>query len=71
VYVCGETYSSDQGWIEGALKSVELIMDRLGILLPGETTNVDVREDVRARAARMRDHVGLRPRPVPMKKKHR
>ncbi|HYR29769.1 MAG TPA: RidA family protein, partial [Thermoanaerobaculia bacterium] len=69
VYVCGEAYSSDQGWIEGALKSVELIMDRLGILLPDETTDVDAREDVRARAARMRDHVGLRPRPVPMKHK--
>lgn len=62
VYVCGEAYSSDQGWIEGALKSVELIMARLGILLPGETTDANAREDVQARAARMRDHVGLRPR---------
>jgi enamine deaminase RidA (YjgF/YER057c/UK114 family) len=67
VYVCGEAYSSDQGWIEGALKSVELIMARLGILLPEETTDADAREDVRTRAARMRDHVGLPPRPVPMK----
>lgn len=62
VYVCGEAYSSDQGWIEGALKSVELIMDRLGILLPGDTMDPDAREDVQARGARMRDHVGLHPR---------
>lgn len=67
VYVCGEAYSSDQGWIEGALKSVELIMDRLGILLPGDTTDADARDDVKVAAARMRDHVGLRPRPVPQK----
>lgn len=62
VYVCGEAYSSEQGWIEGALKSVELIMDHLGIRLPDETTDPNAREDMKERSARMRDHVGLRPR---------
>jgi enamine deaminase RidA (YjgF/YER057c/UK114 family) len=65
VYVCGEAYSSEQGWIEGALKSVELIMDRLGILLPDETTDPNARQDVKDRSARMRDHVGLPSRAVP------
>jgi enamine deaminase RidA (YjgF/YER057c/UK114 family) len=65
VYVCGEAYSSEQGWIEGALKSVELIMDHLGILLPGESTDAKAREDVKDRSAGIRDHVGLPPRSVP------
>jgi hypothetical protein len=34
VYVCGEAYSNEQGWIEGALKSVERAIDKLGVKLP-------------------------------------
>ena len=63
VFVCGEAYSSEQGWIEGALKSVELIMDHLGVLLPDETSDVNASDDVKERSSRMRDHVGLPPRP--------
>jgi|GEM_PF-5413267 len=36
VFVCGEAYSSEQGWIEGALKSVERLVDKLGVRLPGD-----------------------------------
>lgn len=45
VFVCGEAYSSEQGWIEGALKSVEIAMDRLGI---------SIQDDIR-------DYLGLPP----------
>jgi len=36
IFICGEAYSSEQGWIEGALKSVERLMDRLGLDLSNE-----------------------------------
>ena len=31
VYVCGEAYSCEQGWVEGALRSAEMVLNRLGI----------------------------------------
>ncbi|HYN82100.1 MAG TPA: FAD-dependent oxidoreductase [Gemmatimonadaceae bacterium] len=34
LFVCGEAYSSEQGWVEGALKSAELVLDKLGISPP-------------------------------------
>jgi len=39
LYVCGEAYSNEQGWIEGALKSVEWVMDRLGLVLSDKIRN--------------------------------
>jgi hypothetical protein len=36
VYVCGEAYSNEQGWIEGALKSVERVIEKLGVKLPSD-----------------------------------
>jgi enamine deaminase RidA (YjgF/YER057c/UK114 family) len=65
VYVCGEAYSSEQGWIEGALKSVELVMDELEILLPDETMAPNAMKHVKERSDAMRDYVGLPRRPVP------
>jgi hypothetical protein len=34
LYTCGEAYSCEQGWIEGALKSAELLMITMGIPRP-------------------------------------
>ena len=34
LFVCGEAYSDEQGWIEGALKSVELFLATLGVAAP-------------------------------------
>jgi enamine deaminase RidA (YjgF/YER057c/UK114 family) len=34
IHVCGEAYSTEQGWIEGALKSAELALARLGLEPP-------------------------------------
>jgi hypothetical protein len=31
VYICGEAYSTEQGWIEGALKSAELVLMSMGL----------------------------------------
>lgn len=41
LYICGEAYSSDQGWIEGALQSAERVLRRLGIRPPGDLTEGD------------------------------
>jgi monoamine oxidase len=30
VYVCGEAFSCEQGWVEGALRSAEMVLKRLG-----------------------------------------
>ena len=31
-YVCGEAYSDDQGWVEGALRSCEkMLIDQFGL----------------------------------------
>jgi hypothetical protein len=34
LYLCGEAYSRDQGWMEGALKSAELVLSSLGVTPP-------------------------------------
>ena len=34
VYICGEAYSTDQGWIEGALQTAEDVLSRLGLSKP-------------------------------------
>ena len=31
MYVCGEAFSTEQGWVEGALKSTELVLHELGL----------------------------------------
>jgi 2-iminobutanoate/2-iminopropanoate deaminase len=69
VFVCGEAYSSEQGWIEGALKSVELVMDRLGVLLPDEVQDTDANPDARKDSEGIRDYVGLPPHRVPHEEK--
>ncbi|MDQ1412774.1 MAG: hypothetical protein QOE07_1362, partial [Acidimicrobiaceae bacterium] len=28
IYVCGEAYSMQQGWVQGALEHVELLLQR-------------------------------------------
>ena len=30
-YICGEAYSTNQTWAEGALQTAELVLDRLGV----------------------------------------
>lgn len=35
VYICGEAYSDDQGWVEGALQTADLMLERHFGLLPG------------------------------------
>jgi monoamine oxidase len=34
LFICGEAFSSEQGWIEGAFKSVERVLERLGVPSP-------------------------------------
>lgn len=34
LYVCGEAYSFDQGWVEGALDTAEQVVDKLGVQAP-------------------------------------
>src|SRR5262249_4760464 len=34
LYTCGEAFSSEQGWIEGALKSAERVLERLQVAPP-------------------------------------
>jgi hypothetical protein len=34
VFVCGEAYSTEQGWAEGALRSAERILRRWNVALP-------------------------------------
>ena len=29
VYICGEAYSPSQGWVEGALKTAEMVLDKI------------------------------------------
>lgn len=29
--ICGEAYSDAQGWVEGALQTADLMLDRLGL----------------------------------------
>jgi monoamine oxidase len=38
VYICGEAYSANQGWVEGALETAELLLKDLG--LPSILANV-------------------------------
>jgi hypothetical protein len=38
LYVCGEAFSTQQGWVEGALKSAELVLGRMGAGVPGWLT---------------------------------
>jgi monoamine oxidase len=34
LFVCGEAYSHDQGWVEGALDTAEQVVERLGVQPP-------------------------------------
>jgi flavin-dependent amine oxidoreductase len=34
LYICGEAYSCEQGWAEGALRSAELVLNKLGLTKP-------------------------------------
>jgi monoamine oxidase len=34
VFICGEAYSHDQGWVEGALKTADCVLDKLGLPMP-------------------------------------
>src|SRR6202035_4442616 len=34
IFTCGEAFSSEQGWIEGALKSAERVLRRLDVPVP-------------------------------------
>jgi monoamine oxidase len=34
LFTCGEAFSGEQGWIEGALKSAERVLERLGLSQP-------------------------------------
>jgi monoamine oxidase len=34
LFICGEAFSGEQGWIEGALKSTERVLERMGLSSP-------------------------------------
>ena len=31
LYICGEAYSDAQGWVEGALQTAEMVLEKLGV----------------------------------------
>jgi hypothetical protein len=35
LFICGEAFSEDQGWVEGALRSTELVLQQIGLEPPG------------------------------------
>jgi hypothetical protein len=37
-YICGEAYSTNQTWVEGALQTAEIVLRRLGLALPSWIT---------------------------------
>lgn len=39
LFICGEAYSYEQGWIEGALKTSELVLERLKIQSPSKISD--------------------------------
>ncbi len=38
VFICGDAYSGNQGWVEGALETAELMLGRLGLGAPDWVT---------------------------------
>src|SRR5690606_244676 len=34
IFICGEAFSSEQGWVEGALRSAECVLRKLGVKPP-------------------------------------
>jgi monoamine oxidase len=65
LYVCGEAYSDEQGWMEGALKSAEAVATRLGCEQANKSwfhyddndiRRVDYRYDDSLEIADYRDH---------------
>ena len=42
IYICGEAYSTNQGWVEGALQTTEHVLrDHFGLAAPGWLTPAD------------------------------
>lgn len=41
VYICGEAFSCEQGWVEGALRSAELVLREINISPPTWVEDVD------------------------------
>jgi monoamine oxidase len=39
LFICGEAFSGEQGWIEGALKSAERVLERMGLASPPSWVN--------------------------------
>jgi monoamine oxidase len=39
LFICGEAFSSEQGWIEGALKSAERVLEKMGLPSPPSWVN--------------------------------
>jgi monoamine oxidase len=33
LYICGEAYSDAQGWVEGALQTADMMLEKFGISL--------------------------------------
>jgi monoamine oxidase len=44
LYTCGEAYSQEQGWVEGALKSTERVLKRLKVPPPSWFPGTDLDE---------------------------
>jgi monoamine oxidase len=37
-YICGEAYSTNQTWVEGALQTAEIVLQKLGLAKPSWIT---------------------------------
>lgn len=49
LYICGEAYSSEQGWVEGALKSTERVLtEKLGLSKPDWYDGDDFEEYIKS-----------------------
>jgi len=49
-YICGEAYSTNQTWAEGALQTAELVLKKLGLAKPSWATSAQ--EKPKAMAAK-------------------
>ncbi|MEZ5972711.1 MAG: NAD(P)/FAD-dependent oxidoreductase [Hyphomonadaceae bacterium] len=56
LFICGEAYAQRNGWVEGAINSAELALERLGLSRPGWITDPDFQFEVDDRGVRENDH---------------
>jgi lysine 2-monooxygenase len=46
LFICGEAYSQRNGWVEGAINSAEMVLERMGLGRPEWITNPDFQFEI-------------------------